>query len=87
MIGEKALWGRGYGTEAIGLMVDFGFSVDKADAIFGLVAEDNRRSQRAFEKNGFTRHATVIEPDGKVTTDLVVWRPAYEAATTRGRQP
>lgn len=83
MIGEKALWGRGYGTEAIGLLVDFGFSVEKADAIFGLVKEENRRSQRAFAKNGFTRHATVTEPDGNVTADLVVWRTAYEATAAR----
>ncbi len=87
MIGEKALWGRGYGTEAIGLLVDFGFSAEKADAIFGLVKEENRRSQRAFAKNGFSRHATVTEPDGNVIADLVVWRTAYEAAGAREKAP
>ena len=83
MIGEKKLWGRGYGTEAIGLLVDFGFRVEQVDAICALVAEDNRRSQRAFHKNGFTRHATLQEPDGTVITDLVLRRTAYEAARAR----
>ena len=87
MIGKQALWGRGYGTEAIGLLVDFGFRQQRADAIFGLVKEFNRRSQRAFAKNGFTRHATVNEPDGNVTADLVVWRTAYEAAGAREKAP
>lgn len=74
MIGEKDLWGRGYGTEAIGLLVDFGFQKEEADAIFALVAADNERSRRAFQKNGFTCHARIQEPDGSINTDLVVWR-------------
>jgi RimJ/RimL family protein N-acetyltransferase len=41
MIGEKSLWGRGIGTEAIGLLVDFGFATEQADAIFAAVAQDN----------------------------------------------
>lgn len=80
MIGEKELWGRGYGTEAIGLLVDFGFRQQGADAIFAPVAAENRRSQRAFQKNGFTCHARFQEPDGSMNTDLVLWRKDYEAA-------
>ncbi len=80
MIGERELWGRGYGTEAIGLLVAYGFNVAKADAIFAPVMADNHRSQRAFQKNGFTCHARIQEPDGRVNTDLVVWRNEHEAA-------
>lgn len=81
MIGEKKLWGRGYGTEAIRLLVDFGFRIQGGDAIFAPVAEENRRSQRAFQKNGFTCHARFQEPDGSMNTDLVLWRKDYEAAS------
>lgn len=81
MIGEKELWGRGYGTEAIGLLVDFGFRQQRVDAIFAPVAAENRRSQRAFQKKGFTCHARQREPDGSMNTDLVLWRKEYEAAS------
>lgn len=79
MIGEKALWGHGYGTEAIGLLVDFGFAEEQVDAIFAVVAEENRRSRRAFAKNGFALHARFQEPDGMVITDLALWRADREA--------
>ena len=74
MIGERKLWGRGYGPEAISLLVDFGFSHEATDAIFGIVSADNARSLRAFEKCGFNRHAVVQEEDGTLSYDLVVTR-------------
>ena len=83
MIGEKELWGRGYGTETIGLLVKFGFQKERADAIFAPVMADNHRSQRAFQKNGFTCHARAQEPDGSINTDLVLWRTEYETAVPR----
>ena len=69
-IGEKQLWGRGYGTEAIGLLVEFGFRDESVSAIFGLVVPDNLRSLRAFQKNGFKRHAVVQDEEG----DLILRR-------------
>ena len=53
MIGVKELWGRGYGSEAIRLLVEFGFGGVGADAIYGLVSANNTRSMRAFQKCGF----------------------------------
>ena len=74
MIGERKLWGRGYGPEAIALLVDFGFSHEAADAIFGIVSADNARSLRAFQKCGFNRHAATQDKDGTMSYDLVVTR-------------
>ena len=82
-IGEKELWGRGYGNEAIALLVDFGFRYEAADAIFGIVSTDNARSLRAFRKCGFNRHAMTHEEDGTSSHDLVV-RPVKPPYTTRG---
>ena len=74
---EKAYWGRGIGTAAIRLLVDFGFEGEGADAIFAMdVADDNPRSRRAFEKAGFELYETVSKPAGarvNVRHDLVVW--------------
>jgi ribosomal-protein-alanine N-acetyltransferase len=73
MIGEKSLWGRGLGTEAIGLLVEFGFASERVEAIFGVVAQNNPRSRRAFEKNGFSLH-DVIQDAGDVSHDLMIRR-------------
>ena len=71
MIGEKELWGRGYGTEAIALLVALGFTCEAADAIFGVVSADNTRSLRAFQKCGFTRHAAMRQEHGTLGYDLI----------------
>ena len=74
IIGEKELWGSGYGTEAIGMLVDYGFSARGSDAIFALVSSENRRSLRAFRKCGFKRHEVIQLEDGSVEDVLVIWR-------------
>ena len=73
MIGEKTFWSRGLGTETIGLLVEFGFATERVDAIFGVVAQDNPRSRRAFEKNGFSLHETAKD-EREVDYDLLVKR-------------
>ena len=81
-IGEKDLWGRGWGTKIIGLLTRFGFEECGADAIFGCdIADYNPRSRRAFEKNGYVLDAVVPQPDGrksKVDYDMILSREAYE---------
>ena len=69
MIGVKELWGRGYGSEAIRLLIEFGFGRLRADGIFGLVSAGNARSRRAFEKCGFVN----CGEDGESGLDLVLW--------------
>ena len=69
MIGVKELWGRGYGSEAIRLLVEFGFGRVGADAIYGLVSAGNMRSMRAFEKCGFKR----VEEEAESGWNLVLW--------------
>ncbi len=72
MIGEKDLWGRGYGTETIALLVDFGFRRIGADTIFGIVSAENPRSLRAFQKCGFSTHAVIQEDDCTLSYDLAL---------------
>ena len=74
---EKAYWGRGIGTAAIRMLVEFGFERKGADAIFAMdVADDNPRSRRAFERAGFGLYDTVPQPAGaraKASYDFVHW--------------
>ena len=80
LIGEKDLWDRGYGSESIALLVDFGFGQEAADAIFAVgISADNVRSLRAFEKCGFIRHAVTHEENGTLSYDFVVNRETHQA--------
>ncbi len=52
-IGNKNHWGKGYGTEACNLLVDFGFNILNLDNIMLTVYEYNQRALACYEKLGF----------------------------------
>ncbi len=52
-IGDKEYWGKGYGTEAIGLLLHYGFAVLNLHNIMLQVNSDNQRAQRCYENLGF----------------------------------
>jgi len=54
-IGEKSEWNRGYGTDALNAICDFGFGQLRLERIELNVFEDNARAIRSYEKAGF-RH-------------------------------
>jgi RimJ/RimL family protein N-acetyltransferase len=58
-IGEKELWGRGYGTEALFAISDFGFGQLRLERIELDVSAANLRAQRSYEKAGFTVEGTL----------------------------
>ncbi len=53
MIGEKTYWNRGYGGEALRLLLDHAFAVLNLNRIFLHVYANNPRAIRAYEKIGF----------------------------------
>ena len=52
-IGEKGDWGRGYGTDAIRVILRFAFEVLKLRRVELITDIDNERGIRAYEKCGF----------------------------------
>ncbi len=61
-IGEKRLWGQGYGSDALNALLDFGFGSLRLERIWLEVYEFNARGRRSYEKCGFVlegveRHA------------------------------
>lgn len=52
-IGEKAYWSKGYGGEAVTLMVDYGFSVFGLHNIMLTTSSYNERALRAYRRVGF----------------------------------
>jgi RimJ/RimL family protein N-acetyltransferase len=81
MIGDKGLWGRGLGTEIIGLLTSFAFEQQAVDRIFGCdIADYNPRSLRAFEKNGYELFYCIPQSPGhkaQVTYDVMLTRERY----------
>jgi RimJ/RimL family protein N-acetyltransferase len=58
-IGEPEEWGKGYGTEAVRALVDFGFGELRLERIWLEVWTENGRARRAYEKAGFVHEGTI----------------------------
>lgn len=79
-IGERALWGQGWGTRIIRLLVGLAFERYGCDLLYEPeIADYNLRSRRAFQRNGFVIVQAVPQPPGKasVAYDLVLTRERY----------
>ena len=61
-IGEKDLWGKGLGTDAMNALLDFGFGMLRLERLWLEVYDFNSRARRSYDKCGFVlegveRHA------------------------------
>jgi RimJ/RimL family protein N-acetyltransferase len=65
VIGEKEYWGRGYGTDAMSVLLRFGFDELNLHRVELQVYDFNPRGIRAYEKLGFVHEGRRRE---------VVWR-------------
>ena len=84
-IGEPDEWGKGYGTDAVRAIVNFGFGELRLDRIWLEVWTENPRARRAYEKAGFTREGTLRSDrweDGRLTDgDLMsILRDEWQAS-------
>jgi RimJ/RimL family protein N-acetyltransferase len=55
VIGKKEYWNKGYGTDAMMAMLNFGFNQMNLHRIYLRVFEFNQRGIRSYEKCGFKR--------------------------------
>jgi RimJ/RimL family protein N-acetyltransferase len=83
-IGEKALWGKGYGTEATRLLVRHAFQKLNLNRVQLEVYEFNKSAIRCYEKAGFQIEGRLRQTyftDGRYWDTLVMgilrdeWRP------------
>ncbi len=61
IIGEQDFTGRGYGTEAIALILSFAFDYLNLHRVYAYVLSSNPRGTRAFEKAGFKTEGLLKE--------------------------
>ncbi len=57
-IGEKELWGKGLGTDAMFALLDFGFGQLRLERMWLEVYDFNTRGRRSYEKCGFVLEGT-----------------------------
>jgi RimJ/RimL family protein N-acetyltransferase len=60
-IGDKSCWGKGYGTEALRLLIDYAFKVLNLNSIMLRVYSYNTRAIASYEKVGFKRVGEIRE--------------------------
>lgn len=53
VIGDKNFWNRGYGKDAVSLLVDYGFNIKNLENIMLQVHEYNPRAIKCYENVGF----------------------------------
>lgn len=58
-IGEKSEWNKGYGTDVLRAICDFGFGRLRLERIGLFVNAGNDAGRRAYEKAGFTHEGTM----------------------------
>lgn len=61
MIGDKAAWGQGYGSETLELVLRHGFRTLNLNRVSLRVYADNLRALRAYEKAGFVLEGRMRE--------------------------
>ncbi|HYH03466.1 MAG TPA: GNAT family protein [Bacillota bacterium] len=54
-IGDKEYWGKGYGSEALELLLDFGFNIRNFNSVMLAVRAYNQRAIHCYEKIGFQK--------------------------------
>jgi RimJ/RimL family protein N-acetyltransferase len=62
-IGNPAYWGRGFGSEAVDLLIDHVFTETSLTRVYLHTLDWNVRAQRAFESAGFTDCGRVRRAD------------------------
>jgi RimJ/RimL family protein N-acetyltransferase len=58
-VGEKGEWNKGYGTDALSAISDFGFGELRLERIWLEVYDPNARARRSYHKAGFTHEGTL----------------------------
>ncbi|MBL8795955.1 MAG: GNAT family N-acetyltransferase [Planctomycetia bacterium] len=75
VIGEKAEWGKGYGTEATRLLLQHGFHTLNLNRVWLHVYEYNAAALRVYQKLGFQREGTLRQDtyrDGRYWDTIVM---------------
>lgn len=85
LLGEKAYWGKGAGTEVCLLMCAYGFEVLNLNKVWLGVTSDNIGALRSYEKSGFVKEGALRQEVYRNSTfydaiRMSLLRTEYDAA-------
>lgn len=60
-IGDKAYWGKGYGREAVNLLLDYAFRLRNIRKVSLTTSSHNERAIRSYKKCGFVEEGRLQE--------------------------
>jgi len=67
IIGERDHWGQGCGSDAMRLLLDYGFNLMNLNSIELVTGEHNTRAIRCYEKVGFKHVGRAVKGTSTVT--------------------
>lgn len=85
-IGDRAYWGRGYGSDAVSAMLHYLFRRRGLHRVYLHTLSWNERAQRAFRRAGF-RPVRTVRRDGKRFELMEITREQYDPDGTATRPP
>ena len=77
MIGDKAYWSQGFGTETVDLLLDHMFTAYPFKRVYLHTLTWNKRAQKSFRKSGF-RDLREVRRSGLDFLNMEVWRHEWE---------
>ena len=82
MIGDKTYWGKGYGTEAVKLMLNYIFSETNLNRIYLHTLKWNDRARKSFSKCGF-KEAREIKKGEHNFILMEIFKESWEGQQTK----
>ncbi|HEX76940.1 MAG TPA: GNAT family N-acetyltransferase [Dehalococcoidia bacterium] len=77
MIGDRAYWGKGYGTAAVCQLLEHIFTATGLERVYLRTLEANLRAQRCFEKCGFRRCGKMTQ-EGRNFVVMEIYRGHWQ---------
>ncbi|MDQ3398431.1 MAG: GNAT family N-acetyltransferase [Deinococcota bacterium] len=87
IIGERSHWGRGYGPEAIAMLLHLAFTTMKLRRVRLSTFGDNGRAQLAFKKAGFTEQRRYTNRLGRVDVEMDITLERWQERHARQASP
>jgi len=81
LIGNRQYWDKGYGADAITIIVNHVFQKTKLKRIYVRTLEENRRAQSCFKKCGFVPYVTMVM-DGSPFVLMEITRKVWKKRQT-----
>ncbi len=77
MIGDRAYWSKGYGTDAVDTLLRYIFTQTKLERVYLHTLDWNHRAQKSFDKSGF-RQVKNVRKRGLDFVQMEILRPEWE---------